>query len=55
MFSITKGGPATVLLIDDDDQVRAMCKSFWKKSVSAFSSRRWPGGAFARHAVERGH
>jgi two-component system, cell cycle sensor histidine kinase and response regulator CckA len=28
MFSITKGGTATVLLIDDDDQVRGMCKSF---------------------------
>jgi two-component system, cell cycle sensor histidine kinase and response regulator CckA len=28
MFSMTKGGPATVLLIDDDDQVRGMCKSF---------------------------
>ena len=28
MFSITKGAPATVLLIDDDEQVRGICKSF---------------------------
>jgi two-component system cell cycle sensor histidine kinase/response regulator CckA len=28
MFSMTKRDPATVLLIDDDDQVRGMCRSF---------------------------